>query len=239
MKLLQINSRKVIAGVAILLTIGLMFTIFYGLYKRNLRQIEEIYIAQIHQVELSKDSLQVHSDSVDLVLAQYELKNDSLGKVILWYKVDRDRLQDELKEALNDMWDHYLNDNGLYAYDYLQGRYLSKDTLEYLFSGDQVTYMATDIIRGDYLDSLLNIESARSLSLTNQVTNYKEMVGTLKTDRDKLEYITDDLYKQIAARIEESRLTKEENAILTKALRKWKAGSIGAGIGLVALLILL
>ena len=236
---MEISKNLLYGIIGFLLAGAITFGILDRFYKKKVDRIESSYTAQLGGLQDDRDSLKIHSDSIDVLLTIYKAKIDSLGQIDVNHKVEIDRLEDELAAALNDMWDQYLEDQGLYAYDYLQGRYLSKDTLEYLFSGQQVTHMATDIIKGDYLDSLLVIEQDRTLSLQQQVLNYKEIESILIDERDDFALLTVDLQMRLETAIRENQLSAEEIARLEKALRKWRLGGAGAGIGLALLLILL
>ena len=236
---MKLNKTLLIACASFVIAGIITFSILDGVYKRKVNKIKESYTVQNEQIAFERDSLKVHADSIDFVVALYKSRNDSLEVNDGLHRVEIDDLKLRLRTVLNDMWDQYLNDNGLYAYDYLQGRYLSKDTLDYLFSGEQVLYMATDIIKGDYLDSLLTMEQNRILGLKNQVVNYKGMVSTLEKDRDEFKFLTDKLYDKLATKIEELQLSEEEIAELKNKLLKTRLAGGGIGLGLLALLILL
>jgi len=234
-----INKTILTVVVAGLIAMGATFGIMDRIYKKNISEINATHVAEVTAIQSSRDSLRFHSDSIDMVLSAYEAKIDSLESDDIKHRVEIDDLKMRLKRVLNDMWDRYLEDNGLYAYDYLQGRYLSQDTLEYLFSGEQVTHIATDIIKGDYLDSLLKIEQARLVNLEKQVINYKVINSTLVNERDDCELLADELYKQLAAKIEENKLSEEEIADLKRKLRRLRASGIIGAAGVALLLILL
>jgi len=173
------------------------------------------------------------------VLAIYRAKNDSLDRLDHLHRVEIDHLKTELKDALNEMWDKYLEDEGLFAYDYLRARYYSEDTLQYLFSGEQVTYMATDLIEKDYLDSLLIIEQARIVKLNNKVLNFEEMLSILNDQNKVLLKNNIDLSKELEIWIRKQGLTEEENSWLRKKLNTWRAAGLSTAAIAALLLILL
>jgi hypothetical protein len=237
-KMMKLNKVIIAAVIGAVLAVGATFGIMNKVYRNNISEINASYIIQVTEINAARDSLKIHVDSVDFILAAYKADIDSLEIIDNKHRVEIDDLKVRLKKALNYMWDQYLEDNGLYAYDYLQGRYLSKDTLEYLFSGEQVVHIATDIIKGDYLDSLLIIEQNRILGLKNQVVKYKGLMDVLEEERDEFKFLTDKLYQQLVAKIEENKLSEEEIARLENALRKWRIGGAGAlGFGLLLLIL--
>lgn len=218
---------------------GLVFGILDRIYKSNLRDIEDQYNVHLYQIQVEKEAAEIREDSILKILAVYEAEIDSLQASDNNNKSKVYQLEKELKDVLNDMWDAYLVDNGLYAYDYLQNRYLSRDTLNYLFSGDQVVEIATDIIKGDYIDSLLIIERNRILNLQLQTLSYESMADVLSQDNEYLRKKNSSLLDELDAWIRKSKLTEDEKEELKKKLRKWQAAGVISTAGLALLLILL
>jgi len=232
---MEINKTLLVAGVVFVLACGITFGIINGIYKRKITKIENSYTAQIFEVNEKAVIAQQHADSVDFIIAQYEHSIDSLNRVKDWYRKDRDRLEKELIDAWNEIFDATVDAN----YDWLQARYPTNDTLRYPFSGEQVKGIALDIIKLDYKDSVLNNYKSLEETLRIQIEKSARTIDLLNNERQDLEVINADLRKQLAAKIEELGLSEEESAMLRKRVRRVGAGGTGVGLGLLALLFLL
>lgn len=233
----ELTKKLLAVGLGAILAGSIVFGVLDRIYKNNLRDIEDTYNVYLSEVQLEREAEKERADSALAVVALYKAKNDSLTRIDRQRIAKVDHLEMELKQALNDMWDKYLEDNGLYAYDYLRGRYYSEDTLRYLFSGEQVTYMQTDIIKGDYLDSLLQLERDGTRVLEARILNYEGMVNTLEDENERLSAKNSELYDELEAWIRKQKLTEEEKEELKKKLRKWQVG--GGSLAAVAALLLI
>ena len=232
---MKINKTLLIALMACVIGGGIAFGVVSKIYKNKIAKIEDSYHIQIAQIEEQKDIFKFHSDSVDAVLAQYEIEIDSLHKIDISHRWEIDYLKDELTNAWNEIFDATVNEN----YNFLQNRYLTEDSLLYPFSGEQVKGIALDIVKLDYRDSVIvnSEEMIRSLRVTLLKTN--NMVDVLYQERNEMELLTEELYDQLAAKTEELQVTDEEFEAIRKKLRIRTAGGIGTIVGLAALLILL
>lgn len=232
-------TRKILSiGLGAIISASIVFGVMNGLHKREIREIQNQTNIRVQEVVMERNAIIAENDSIVDLLALYKAKNDSLDHLDHLHRVEIDNLKEELVDVLNDMWDQYLEDQGLYAYDYLRGRYYSEDTLRYLFSGEQVTYMASDIIKGDYLDSLIQIEQTRIMELNNKVLNFKDMVTILNDHNKKLLEKNIDLSEELEGWIRKQGLTEEENAWLRKKLNTWRAAGLST-VAIAALLLIL
>lgn len=220
---------------AFVLAVGITFSIFDGVYKRKINKIEESYTAQIQEVNDRAIVAEAHADSVDFIVVQYKRENDSINKVKDWYRWDRDRLEDELVEAWNHIFDADFDEN----YTMVQNRYPTDDSLQYPFSGEQVKGIALDLVRLDYKDSIINNQKKVIELIRIQLNKSDTMIDKLNEERHDLEFLNTQLRKELAVKIEELQISEEEFAELKKKLRIRTAGGAGAIIGLAALLILL
>jgi len=232
---MEINKTLLVAGVAFVLACGITFGIVNSLYKRKIAKIENSYTAQISEVNKKAVIAQQHADSVDFIVEQYEHSIDSLNKVKEWYRKDRARLEQELVDAWNEIFDATIDTN----YDWLQARYPTDDTLQYPFSGEQVKGIALDIIKLDFKDSVINNYRSLEETLRIQIEKSAATIDLLNNERQDLELINADLREQLAAKIEELGLSEEESAMLRRRVRRYGAGGAGVGLGLLALLLLL
>lgn len=223
------------AAMAVVLSAGITFSAINGFYKRKVNKIEESYSAQIQEVNERAIIAEQHADSVDFIVARHVIEMDSINKVKNWYRKDRDRLEGELIDAWNEIFDAGIDAN----YDWLQIRYLTEDTLRFPFSGEQVQGIALDLIRLDYKDSLYNNQLKIAEALEIQLAKSNHMIDQLNIERQDLEFINNELRMAAAARIEKLGLSEEENAMLRKRVRRIGAGGTGIGLGLLALLFFL
>ncbi len=224
----MIGAAFVLAGV-------LTFSVINGFYKRKITKIEESYTAQVYEINNRAIAAEAHADSVDFIVVRHEQEMDSINKVKDWYRWDRDRLEGELINAWNEIFDAGIDAN----YDWLHARYPTEDSLKFPFSGEQVQGIALDLIRLDYKDSLYNNQLKIAEALEIQLAKSNHMVDQLNIERHDLEFLSVKMSNDLAAKIEELGQSAEENAMLRKRVRKIGAGGTGVGLGLLALLFLL
>ena len=220
---------------AVVLAIGITFSAINGFYKRKLDRIEESYTVQIQEINDRAIVAEQHADSVDFIVAQYEQSMDSINKVKEWYRWDRDRLENELIDAWNHIFDADIDEN----YTMLQNRYPTNDTLKYPFSGEQVKGIALDLIRLDYKDSMINNQKKVIELIRIQLNKSGAMIIELDKERHDLEYLNAQLLRELAIRTEELKISEEEFAELKRKLRVRTAGGVGTIVALAALIILL
>ena len=232
---MKINKTLLLVGAAFIIAGVLVFGIVNRVYKNKITKIEESYTAQILEVNKEAIAAKAHADSVDFIVARHVIEMDSINKVKNWYRKDRDRLEGELIDAWNEIFDAGIDAN----YDWLQIRYLTEDTLRFPFSGEQVQGIALDLIRLDYKDSLYNNQLKIAEALEIQLAKSNHMIDQLNIERQDLEFINNELRMAAAARIEKLGLSEEENAMLRKRVRRIGAGGTGIGLGLLALLFFL
>ena len=220
---------------AVVLAVGITFSTINGFYKRKVNKLEDSYTAQIQEVNDKAIAAEAHADSVDFIVAQYRLENDSINKVKEWYRLDRDRLENELIEAWNLIFDAEYDENYIMIYN----RYPTEDSLVYPFSGEQIKGIALDLVRLDYKDSLSINQEKLLEAIRIQLNKSIILVDKLNIERQDLEFLNKEMSTAMAAKIEELHMSEEEVAELKRKLRVRTAGGTGALIGLVALLILL
>jgi hypothetical protein len=232
---MKISKTLLLAGAAFIIAGGLVFGILNGIYKRKITKIEESYTAQIYEVNSRAVAAEAHADSVDFIIALYERSIDSINEVKRWYKWDRDRLEGELIDAWNEIFDAGIDAN----YDWLHARYPTEDSLKFPFSGEQVQYIALDLVKLDFKDSVIHNHLRLEQVLRIQIEKNADIIDLLGGERERLEFENSQLLNELAAKIEELGESAEENAMLRKRVRKIGAGGTGVAIGLVALLFLL
>lgn len=223
------------AAMGFVLAVGITFSAINGFYKRKVNKLEDSYTAQIQEVNDKAIAAEAHADSVDFIVAQYRLENDSINKVKEWYRLDRDRLENELIEAWNLIFDAEYDENYIMIYN----RYPTEDSLVYPFSGEQIKGIALDLVRLDYKDSLSINQEKLLEAIRIQLNKSIILVDKLNIERQDLEFLNKEMSTAMAAKIEELHMSEEEVAELKRKLRVRTAGGAGAIIGLVALLILL
>jgi hypothetical protein len=206
----------------------------------NLHTKEVVAINYAHTLELERianerDSVQVYADSVDVVLARYKRLTDSLIVVDEGHQSEIDRLNMELETALEDVVVASYDDN----YDWLQRRYITTDSLEYPFSGEQVSDIAVDLLEGEYAEYILDKKDDIILVLRDQMTVSDSTIMTLTRNRDDLNALANKLYADLKLKEEEDILKDDQIVKIEKAKRMWRTGALGAGGFIVLLLLIL
>jgi hypothetical protein len=232
---MEISRTLLLAGAAFIIAGGLVFGIVNRIYKNKITKIEESYTAQILEVNKEAIAAKEHADSVDFMYARHKLEMDSISKIEAKLRWENEQFKVELTNAWHLIFDATEDEN----YTSLQIKYPSEDTLKYPFSGEQVKGIALDLVKLDYKDSLYNNQLKIAEALEIQLAKSNHMVDQLNVERQGLEFINSELRIEAAARIEELGLSKEENAMLRKRVRRIGAGGAGVGLGLLALLLLL
>jgi len=232
---MEISKTLLIAGASFIVAGVIVFSILSRVYKNKMDRIENSYTVQVAQIENQKAALKAHADSVDFMLAQYEQDIDSINKVKDWYRWDRDRLEGELIDAWNEIFDAGVDAN----YDWLHARYPTEDTLKFPFSGEQVQGIALDLVKLDYKDSVINNHMSLEKTLNIQIEKNANIIDLLGEERDALLFSNSELLNGMAAKIEELGRSEEENAMLRRRVRRIGAGGTGVALGLLGLLILL
>ena len=231
----KLTKYLITAGIACMIAVGATWWILDKKYENDLAEITDTYDAELAAISAERDSVQMAFDSVTVLLTSYEAELETLNKKDKEHKAKIDHLEDELKKALNWVFDGLIDDN----YKYLQERYPRVDTLDYLFAGNQVKSMALDIIAGDYKDSIIDEQFELEQTLRAKLLTSSVMVSTLYRERNEFEYLTAKLYEQLAIKTKEGKLSAEEIAKLKKALNKWRVGGLSVGACALLLLILL
>jgi len=230
------NKLKWILGGLGLLVILLSVSSWYS--NRLLRKEKDrtsYYYSLFKEVENKKDSLQHHTDSIQVILDKYRYLIDSLETAIVGLNDQTSYLNSKLEEALEEIESVSYDDN----YAWLQNRYPTKDTLEYPFSGNQVKEITRTIVTFDYTDSLYQNQIDISILQQGQLKYKDEMITILEREKDNMNDEIKKLYDRIALKINENQLKDEEIAKLKKALRLWQVGAIsGGGFVVLALLLL-
>lgn len=220
-----------------LAAIVICLSLFSWLSNRHLRKEKErtsYYYSLFKDMESKKDSLQSHSDSVEVVLARYQYLIDSLETAVVGLNEQTVYLNAELEKALKEIDDLTYDEN----YDWLQSRYPTEDTLEYPFAGEQVKQMTKELLTFDYTDSLYQAQIDVSILQEAQLGYKDEIIKTLKEERDDLQKLATRLYDQLAIKVNENQLKDEEIAKLRKALNMWRIGAITGGAFVVLVLLL-
>jgi len=192
---------------------------YYGMFKEN---------------EAAKDALQVYADSIQVIVDKYMYLVDSLEVLVETNYTQISYLKEGLNNALEDIQNMTPNEH----YQYLQVRYPYGDSLEYLFTKEQVGYLTSAVITLDYTDSLYANQIDVSVLQAAQLGYKDEIIRTLQDENADLNLKAQELHDAIAVKLEDLQYSEEEIARLKKALRMWQGGSIGAA-GFVVLILLL
>ena len=230
--------NKIIAAVALggIIIGGIVFGIMDRIHRRNTNSITQVYNAQMAAIQYQRDSLEHHADSIDFVLAQKQAKFDSLQKVDKYHQSEIERLRMELLGVLNDMFDDLTEEA---HYQALQKMFPTKDSLVFPFSGDQVKKIHIAVVAGQYKDSLIVEYQLADKVLRAQIATTLSQIDVLSIEKQDLRYLADKLYKQLAVKTEENKLTAEELEDLKKQLRRMKAGGAVGVLGVIAILLLI
>jgi len=199
------------------------------------RDRTSMYYDMYKNTESLKDQLQAHSDSIEVVLARYKYLVDSLEVIVISKDEDIAKLNKGLEEALAEIEEYTYDEN----YIYLQGRYPTQDTLEFPFSGPQISMISREVITFDYTDSLYRQYIDISILQARQLDYKEEIINTLHGEKDKLNILAQDLYKLLADRDQALFYTEAELAKIKKARNMWAGGAIGSAGFLLLLLLLL
>ena len=228
---------KIILGVFIgcIIAVGVTFYILDKKYNKEIDSIRTAHSIENFKLQQERDSMQIYTDSIDLVLEKYEVLIDSFMLVDEKHQSEIDRLNSKLLEALYDVLEALPDSN----YMFLQELFITNDTLEYGFSGEQVTELASEVVENDYNSWLFIEYKAVEEGLRQQLAVRKEVIQTLSKDRRELAINAQILYDRIAVLNENTAMKEEEIAKLEKAKRMYKKGLLGAGSFIILILLLL
>lgn len=231
------NILKISIGIIIggMLAAGATWYILNKLHEKELASIKESYSSEMELVKEERDSIAAYADSIDVVLSHYRALADSFAIVDLENQAEIDRLEMGLKEALKEVSEATYDEN----YNFLQETYITNDTLQYGFSGEQVSSIVVDLTEAMYTSSILKETKEAVDLLRTQMAISDETIQVLSKDRERLNNLTNILYTRIEEQAKENRMKDEEIAALKKSLRAWKTGAISAGAFIVLALILL
>lgn len=221
--------------VGIVLGIGCTYYILNKIHDKEVTRIQNKYNSELQALESQRDSVINTNIELEKMLAEYKALIDSFELVDEHHKAEIDRLNMELLEAL----DNVLEASSDLNYDFLQQRYVTTDTLQFPFAGNQVDSLAIAVVENDYNDNLLVEYAAIENALRGQLAISEETINNLVKNKDRLNLLVDKLYRDLAVKTKENSLKDEEIAKLKKALRMWKAGSLGAGAFVVLVLLLI
>lgn len=231
---MKTQNNIILGGVALII---IVLSVGNWWFKKSLTE-ERIYTqtlyAELAQIKHEKDSVSYRADSIQVILDRYEALVDSFELVDESSRLEIDRLRMKLSEALADVQGSTPDEN----YSLLQGMYITTDTLEYAFSGEQVSSIAEDVVVGDGNKSLISTYEDHILFMRGRLAVSDEVIVMLTQENNNLDLLAQKLYNDIALKTEDCNVLVQENKRLKKALRMWQAGSLGAG-GFILLVLLI
>lgn len=195
---------------------------------------------ELNHISFERDSLAVAYDSIQTVLNRYMFLVDSLDALVETNHKQIRYLNKKLNNALTEI--DNLNPTDIYdsiVEEIDAAVSLVEGEEKYAFNEYQTRDIYKRMVKANYLDSIVIQQNEMVDRLHGQLIGKEDIIGTLRRDNEAKFQLLERLYKDISDATIQLDASEADRQRLEKTLKLWKAGSIGAGAGLVLILLLL